>query len=589
MEIEEEEEKKEEEKKEEEKKLEKEIREEKEKKEEKEVKKEELKKEEESEEEENEIEEKNKEKEEAKNEEKEEKKEEEKQEEEKYNIIQNEEENEKNEDNEIDNIAEEIEEEEKKSENIGKEDIIIKEDEKGEKTLKTEDSETNSIEIIGKKESDAKDEECSNEQILNNECKEGKITNEQITDCYNQFKEDYLTKDYKGENKIIQTENAVFQLTKLDYQKDDTNPDISSIDLCECESILKEKYNISKEESLIILKTDLKNNDLTSTYVQYEIYHPYSLIKLNMDYCKNVSIIVNTPVCLDEDTLTLYDSLSKSGYNLFDANDSFYTDICTTYTSENGTDVILKDRQNEIYSSNANISLCQSSCTFESYNITTKKAKCNCDIQNITTETNINNIKFGSNLLVNSFLITFKYSNIIVLKCFKLAIDLTSLSKNIGRIIMIIIFFLFFICIFIFLIKDKKNIENFINLILHCMRNIKKNSFIGKEKNKMKNNGNLENKKSKNQKSKDKKENNFKKKPIRKKISKKGKRNEPPKRKIYKNKKQLKAKKDDNKSMINSKNELLNKSKRNYKGININIIPIKNIIKYKIKKNTKKN
>ena len=36
------------------------------------------------------------------------------------------------------------------------------------------------------------------------------------------------------------------------------------------------------------------------------------------------------------------------------------------------------------------------------------------------------------------------------------------------------------------------------------------------------------------------------------------------------------------------KNELLNKSKRNYKGININIIPIKNIIKYKVKKNTKK-
>ena len=307
-----------------------------------------------------------------------------------------------------------------------------------------------------------------------------------------------------------------------------------------------------------------------------------------MDYFKSVSIIVNIPVYLDEEALALYDSLSKSGYNLFDANDSFYTDICTTYTSENGTDVILKDRQNEIYSSNANISLCQSSCTFESYNITTKKAKCNCDIQNITTETNINNIKFGSNLLVNSFLITFKYSNIIVLKCFKLAIDLTSLSKNIGRIIMIIIFFLFLICIFIFLFKDKKNIENFINLILHYMRNIKKNSFIGKEKNKMKNNGNLENKKRKNQKSKDKKENNIKKKPIRKKISKKGKRNEPPKRKIYKNKKQLKAKKDDNKRMINSKNELLNKSKRNYKGININIIPIKNIIKYKIKKNNKK-
>ena len=98
---------------------------------------------------------------------------------------------------------------------------------------------------------------------------------------------------------------------------------------------------------------------MTSTYVQYEIYHPYSLIKLNMDYCKNVSIIINTPLSLNEETLALYDSLNKSGYNLFDANDSFYTDICTEYTSENGTDVILNDRHDEIYSSNANISLCQ--------------------------------------------------------------------------------------------------------------------------------------------------------------------------------------------------------------------------------------
>ena len=60
-----------------------------------------------------------------------------------------------------------------------------------------------------------------------------------------------------------------------------------------------------------------------------------------MDYCKNVSIIINIPLSLNEETLTLYDSLSKSGYNLFDANDSFYTDICTEYTSENGTDVFL--------------------------------------------------------------------------------------------------------------------------------------------------------------------------------------------------------------------------------------------------------
>ena len=37
-----------------------------------------------------------------------------------------------------------------------------------------------------------------------------------------------------------------------------------------------------------------------------------------------------------------------SGYDLFNENDSFYTDICSTFTSENGTDMTLADRKKEI-------------------------------------------------------------------------------------------------------------------------------------------------------------------------------------------------------------------------------------------------
>ena len=94
---------------------------------------------------------------------------------------------------------------------------------------------------------------------------------------------------------------------------------------------------------------DIKSEDLTSTYVQYEIYNPKTLKKINLDICSNSPISVSIPVTLDENTKSIYDSLTQSGYNLFDLNDSFYNDVCTTYTSEDGTDLTLTDRKNLIY------------------------------------------------------------------------------------------------------------------------------------------------------------------------------------------------------------------------------------------------
>ena len=46
---------------------------------------------------------------------------------------------------------------------------------------------------------------------------------------------------------------------------------------------------------------------------------------------------------------SLYNILSKIEYNLFDANDSFYNDICAAYTTENGTDILLYDRRTDKY------------------------------------------------------------------------------------------------------------------------------------------------------------------------------------------------------------------------------------------------
>ena len=86
---------------------------------------------------------------------------------------------------------------------------------------------------------------------------------------------------------------------------------------------------------LIILKTDIKADNLTKTYVQYEIYDPRNLNRLDLSICKN-TISISAPIELDNSISSLYDNMKESGYNLFNENDSFYNDICSIYTSENG-------------------------------------------------------------------------------------------------------------------------------------------------------------------------------------------------------------------------------------------------------------
>ena len=102
------------------------------------------------------------------------------------------------------------------------------------------------------------------EEILNN-----KYINEKITiEKYELIKESLLSnKNNTEENIIITTETLVIQLSSLDKQKNSDNSNISSIDIGECENILRTTYNISEDENLIIYKVDIKTKDLSNTYV----------------------------------------------------------------------------------------------------------------------------------------------------------------------------------------------------------------------------------------------------------------------------------------------------------------------------------
>ena len=281
---------------------------------------------------------------------------------------------------------------------------------------------------------------CTNDEIMKNKCIIGKIDINQIDEIKTE-----LLKNNNSSNFLIKSENITIQITTPEEQKNDI-PEVSSIDLGECENLLKVHYNISKDESLIIFKIDIKTEDLSSTYVKYEVYDPKKERKLNLDICKDVPISISVPVILDKNIDSIYDSLVESGYNIFNENDSFYQDICSTYTTVNGTDMLLSDRKKDIFALSVNQSLCQVGCEFKSYNSTSKKAKCDCEMK--TEEVEINsNVKidelFDKKEIAESFYYTLANSNFEVLKCSKLIFSFLRIKKNIGEILMIIILILF--------------------------------------------------------------------------------------------------------------------------------------------------
>ena len=312
--------------------------------------------------------------------------------------------------------------------------------------------------------SNTEEKTCTKDEVLNGECGNGVIQIVQVKEIFNIFKENVHSFNYPEEKmQVIQTQNVVFQIIILNAQ-DLANGNVSFVDIGECEKILKTIYHINESDSLIMVKSDFKNNDSYSTNVQFDLYHPYSKEKLNMSYCDDVQIKINVPSELENNTIDLYKSLLESGYNLFDSNDSFYTDVCSTYTSENGTDMILSDRQNIIFSLSGNITLCQLGCNFIYYNKTLKMAECDCSIQSTSTETDAE--KFNEKELKNSFASTILNSNFIILKCIKLAFSFEHIFTNKGRIAMTIIIFFFIIILLIFFIYDKNTLNKYFKSIL---------------------------------------------------------------------------------------------------------------------------
>ena len=187
-----------------------------------------------------------------------------------------------------------------------------------------------------------------------------------------------------GEYQIIKTEKMNITLTTLQNQNIDTNQNMPTIDLGTCESLLRNYYNLSNNETLYMKKYNVFKEGYSIPKVEFDIYSKLSetnLTKLNLTVCKNSKIKISIPIKLTES----FDKLnSKSGY---------YNDICYTSTSEYGTDITLKDRKNDFLDKNKTI--CQDACEFLNYDNEKNKVECSCNVKE--SSSSIADIKIKQN------------------------------------------------------------------------------------------------------------------------------------------------------------------------------------------------
>ena len=298
-----------------------------------------------------------------------------------------------------------------------------------------------------------------------------------IESCFTSDNYDTSNMD-KGEDEVIEIGKLKVTFTTAENQKNNTKDNITRINLGDCETLLREHYNISNNKNLYIKKLDIIQENLTIPKLEYDIYSRLSgnnLQKLNLSTCADTKVILSIPIIISENIDKLN---SSSGY---------FNDICYIATSDSGTDISLKDRKKEYIEGNK--AICQDDCDFSEYDYDTQKAKCSCKVKE--SSSSIIDMKIDTNKLYQNFIDIKNIANLNLMVCYKELFNKQGLLKNIAS-FSIIPIILFHLIVFIIFYQSKKNdVKNIIKDIDFGINNwylvqaeIKENKKLKKKKKK---------------------------------------------------------------------------------------------------------
>ena len=311
---------------------------------------------------------------------------------------------------------------------------------------------------------------CSHEK---DECYQNltEIIETEFTEYYNTSKLD------NGQDDFIKTEKMEITFTTLQNQKNIINTNITAIDIGECEAFLRNNSNLTNNETLYIKKIYIIQEEKKKNSLHFDVYYKSSeakLIKLNLAIYTNCKITIYNPINknLDIDKLNI-----SSGY---------YHDICYTTTSEVGTDLTLKERQ-DIYFKEY-IKVCPENCEFSGYS-QTDAAICSCDFKETSTSSivDIDLKEFNKKKLFKNFKDIKNSLNLNILICHEKLFTENGIRNNIGAyIISTIILYHIISNIALFISKSKLKFDLNIShqsLKTNSSKDKSKNIFLKKEEN----------------------------------------------------------------------------------------------------------
>ena len=196
-----------------------------------------------------------------------------------------------------------------------------------------------------------------------------------------------------------------------------------NVDLSECEKVLKQN---NPSINFTLLQINLKNNhkNCLVDQVEYKVYDN-NKNEVDLSVCNDVEIKIEYKI-VNSSQLGLEQIIyfKNKGIDIFNINDTFFNDICYPYSDNNtNSDMILSDRVLDIYQ---NVSICGDECKYDSFNVDKIVVNCNCKIKNdIKNEVSEGNFE----TYVES---AFLDSNFGVIKCYNLVFGLTDKLENIG-------------------------------------------------------------------------------------------------------------------------------------------------------------
>ena len=278
-----------------------------------------------------------------------------------------------------------------------------------------------------------------------------------------------------GQNEVAKIGKITLTLTTLENEKSNINNNLTTIFFGVCENLLKRFYNLSDNETLYLKKIEIAQEGFRIPKVEYDVYSKLfgkNLTKLNITACEHSKILILISLKLNEKNLDILNS--SSGY---------FNDICYTATTEDGTDITLKDRKAEFIDKNKTV--CQEDCLFSNYNKENLKVQCSCKIKESSKSIADMNIK--KDKLLENFKNIKSFLNFNFLICYKNLFNKEAIINNIGFYLIFSIIFFHIISIFVFYINGFILIKKKIKLIaLGIYKGRNKYEIINKEE-KMKN------------------------------------------------------------------------------------------------------